>query len=217
MDGCITSVFQSREARQPRRPRCIFHSATQVGTAAYYQDRWSFSPRGMDFKCLFVDIKLAPFDSIREKVAKACNRPVWTPSAAPQCRNWPCNFPYVSLAEGTNLPGHDKLLFDHGQGKCLLLVSLTRKIFRKILDCFAQWEKELEIRLKDRYSNGYVQICWRITFPLTLLIVGDRLAPYIWFHLIFLKHRVSSVSHGIIIRTRFRKIHFRSPLMHRIN
>lgn len=94
---------------------------------------------------------------------------------------------------------------------------LTRKIFRKILDCFAQWEKELEIRLKDRYSNGYVQICWRITFPLTLLIVGDRLAPYIWFHLIFLKHRVSSVSHGIIIRTRFRKIHFRSPLMHRIN
>lgn len=151
---------------------------------------------------------------LQKRVIGRCERLRLRPNVE---RNWPCNFPYVSLAEGTNLPGHDKLLFDHGQGKCLLLVSLKRKIFRKILDCFAQWEKELEIRLKDRYSNGYVQICWRITFPLTLLIVGDRLAPYIWFHLIFLKHRVSSVSHGIIIRTRFRKIHFRSPLMHRIN
>lgn len=75
-------------------------------------DEVSYSPRGMDFKCVRGSSRPARH-SIREKVAKACNRPAWTPSgAAAPCTNWPCNFPYVSLAKGTNFPGHDKLLFD---------------------------------------------------------------------------------------------------------
>lgn len=80
-------------------------------------DEVSYSPRGMDFKCVRGSSRPARH-SIREKVAKACNRPAWTPSgAAAPCTNWPCNFPYVSLAKGTNFPGHDKLLFDQWGGK----------------------------------------------------------------------------------------------------
>lgn len=43
MDGWITSVLQSREARQPRRPKRIFFSVIRntawLAQAAYYQDR----------------------------------------------------------------------------------------------------------------------------------------------------------------------------------
>lgn len=59
MDGCITSVLQSRESASKAEVHFPFRDTQHRLEQPLITRIDEVSPRGMDFKCLFVDIKLA--------------------------------------------------------------------------------------------------------------------------------------------------------------